>query len=126
MTTLIESNACSLVTFSNHRFNFGCEMDDTYKFEMDFARDSINEMANKIAVCARQSIDNAVIQHLSVRGVSVDDIPQLVKDGRLELTIINSTGDEIYSLDGEVIFTHYGRRDVSYSGNEVKLTTYYR
>lgn len=126
MTTLIESNACSLVPFSNHRFNWDCDMDDTYKFEMDFARDSINEMANKIAVYARQSIDNAVIQHLSVRGVSVDEIPQLVKDGRLERTIINSTGDEIYSLDGEVIFTHYGRRDVSYSGNEVKLTTYYR
>lgn len=126
MTTLIESNACSLVPFSNHGFNWGCEMDDTYKLEMDFARDSINEMANKIAVYARQSIDNAVIQHLSVRGVSVDEIPQLVKDGRLDRTIINSTGDEIYSLDGEVIFTHYGRRDVSYSGNEVKLTTYYR
>lgn len=122
---MIESNACSLVPFSNHRFNWDCDMDDTYKFEMDFARDSINEMANKIAVYARQSIDNAVIQHLSVRGVSVDEIPQLVKDGRLERTIINSTGDEIYSLDGEVIFTHYGRRDVSYSGNEVKLTIYY-
>ncbi|MGY3876331.1 hypothetical protein ACW5WK_02615 [Aeromonas enteropelogenes] len=126
MNTWIESNACSLVPFSNHRFNWGREMDDAYKFEMNFAKDSINEMANQIAVYARQSIDEAVIKHLFVRGVSVDEIPQLVKDGRLERTIINSTGDEIYSLDGEVIFTHYGRRDVSYCGNEVKLTTYYR
>lgn len=126
MTASIESGVGSLVAFSNNRFNWGCEMGDTSEFEMTSARDIIEDVANKLAIDARRSIDAAVMQRLSVRGVSVDDILQLVKDGRLERTIINGTGDEIYSLDGEVIFTHYGRREISNGGNEVTLTSYYR
>ncbi|WP_303847408.1 hypothetical protein [Aeromonas sobria] len=100
-------------------------MDDTSELEMT-TRDMVDEVVNQLAIDALQSIDNAVLQRLSERLVSVDGIPQLVRDGRLERTIINGTGDEIYSLDGEVIFTHHGRREISRSGNTVTLTGYYR
>lgn len=126
MIRSIESGAGSLVAFRNYRFNWGCEMDATGEFGMTTARGMIDEIANQLATDDRKSIDAAVMQRLSVRGVSFDEIPRLVKDGRLERAVINSTGDEIYSLDGEVIFTHYGRREVTHSGNTVTLTSHYR
>lgn len=88
--------------------------------------DILGDVSLRLANDARAAIDSAIMQRLSERGICKSDIPALVKEGRLVLTLVHSSGDEVYSLDGEIIFTHSGRQYVSRSGNTVTLTNYYR
>jgi len=87
---------------------------------------SMSALAYDLSSRMMDSVKLAVLEELRKRGCSEDDAVELARCGRLMLCHIANSGDDVYVLDGEVIFTHYGRRDVSYSGNEVKLTTYYR
>lgn len=87
---------------------------------------NLSALAYDLSSRMMDSVKAAVLEELRKRGYGEDDAVELAKQGRLILCHISSSGDDVYALDGEVIFTHYGRREINRSGNTVTLTGYYR
>ncbi|MCZ0752567.1 hypothetical protein [Aeromonas enteropelogenes] len=87
---------------------------------------NLSSLAYDLSSRMMDSVKAAVIEELRKRGHGEDDAADLARNGRLMLCHIASSGDDVYALDGEVIFTHYGRREINRSGNTVTLTGYYR
>jgi len=87
---------------------------------------NLSALAYDLSSRMMDSVKLAVLEELSKRGHAEDDAVELARSGRLMLCHISSSGDDVYVLDGEVILTHYGRREINRSGNTVTLTGYYR
>ncbi|WP_139070550.1 hypothetical protein [Aeromonas hydrophila] len=87
---------------------------------------NLSALAYDLSSRMMDSVKLAVLEDLRKKGYDEDDTVELARQGRLMLCHISSSGDDVYVLDGEVIFTHYGRREINCSGNTVTLTTYYR
>lgn len=87
---------------------------------------SMSALACDLSSRMMDSVKLAVLEEIGKRGYSEEDAVELARCGRLMLCHIASSGDDVYVLDGEIIFTHYGRREISCSGNVVTLTNYYR
>lgn len=103
--------------------------DDANRLEATLGRAPAVNMCSLACDLSSRMMDSvkmAVLEELRKRGHGEDDTVELAKQGRLMLCHISSSGDDVYVLDGEVIFTHCGRREIGRSGNTVTLTGYYR
>nr|AKD43404.1 hypothetical protein [Aeromonas salmonicida subsp. salmonicida] len=105
---------------SGRRLRAVISRDDANRLEVTLGKAPVVNMSSLACDLSSRMMDSvklAVLEELNKRGYGEDDAVELARHDRLMLCHISSSGDDVYVLDGEVIFTLYGRRE---------LTSYYR